>query len=214
MNARTLIALLLAATAAGCAVENNYSVVISSVCYPPTPTTSGCSYPATCSATLVGNPWVDTTYALTGGTLYLPFQIDNQRPDNAAGREGGVNTADARVTGFKLKYFSNVVAIPALSVDWTTLTVPSIGSAVTLIPVVPLAVAAQLAASPGLRTDIRVEIRATGTYNDGQKFESGPFSMVVDVLNGVGSGVFCPTTTPTLVGVCPQAGQTAVPLCQ
>ena len=83
MNARTLIALLLAAAATGC-VDNNASVRISAACFPPTPNDDGsCSYPSTCDSVMLDNLWVDPSYAPTGGTLVWPFQVDNQRPDNA-----------------------------------------------------------------------------------------------------------------------------------
>jgi len=214
MNARTLIALLLLAAATGC-IDNNASVLISAPCYPPVPNDDGsCSYPATCDTVLMGNLWVDTTFAPTGGTLEWPFQIDNQRPDNGE-REGGVNTATAFITGYDLKYFSSTISVPDTSVIWTTHTVKPGSSQVVSIPVVPPAVAAVLAATPGLLAELRVEVRATGHYADGQDIKTGPFSVVVSVENGRGRGGYCPDpAAPTIIGQCPQPGQTSLTLCQ
>lgn len=213
MNARTLIVLLLAA-ATGC-IDNNASLNISAACFPPTPNTDGsCSYPAACASVMLGNLWVDTTYVPSGGTLVWPFQLDNQRPSNAT-PDGATNTATAYVTGYKLKYYSGTVSIPDLSVIWTTQTVKSGGSRVVAIPVIPPAVATMLSGAAGLVAEVRVEIRATGKYGDGQTFETGPFSVVVNVENGAGAGGSCiDPATPTLIGACPQLGQSAVILCK
>jgi hypothetical protein len=214
MNARTLIALLLAAAAAGC-VDNNGSVRISSACFPPTPNDDGsCSYPAACESVMMGNLWVDTTYVPTGGTLYWPFQADNQRPDNGA-RDGGTNTATAFITGFKISYTSAVVSLPDANLDDTTRTVEAQGSTVLSIPVIPAGIAALLSANPGLLAQVRAEIRAKGHYGDGQDFETGPFSVVVNVENGGWLGVSCPDpAAPNPIGMCPQPGQTGVVLCK
>ena len=215
MNTRTLAALFLfLAVATGC-VDNNASVRLSAACFPPTPNDDGsCSYPATCDSVMMGNLWVDTTYAPTGGTLYWPFQADNQRPDNGD-RSGGTNTATAFVTGFKISYRSTAVSIPAVTVNDTTRTVESAGSAVLSIPVIPPNVATLLAVNPILLAEVLAEIRATGHYADGQSFETGPFTVVVNVTNGNGSGVFCPDpAAPTPIGVCPQPGQSGVQLCK
>ncbi len=213
MNARTLIVLLLAA-ATGC-VDNNASITISAACFPPTPNDDGsCSYPAACDSVMLGNLWVDTTYVPSGGTLVWPFQLDNQRPSNATA-DGSTNTATAYVTGYKFKYSSSTVSIPDASVIWTTQTVQAAGTRVVAIPVIPSAVATLLSGSPGMLAEVSVEIRATGHYGDGQIFETGPFSVVVNVENGAGAGGFCADpATPTLIGACPQLGQTSVVLCK
>lgn len=210
MNARTLIVLLVAA-ATGC-VDNNASVNISAACFPPTPNEDGsCSYPAACASVMLGNLWVDTTYA---DSLVWPFQIDNQRPSNATA-DGATNTATAYVTGYKFKYFSSTVSIPDLSVIWTTQTVKSGGTRVVAIPVIPPALATLLSVPDNRKEEIRVEIRATGKYGDGQTFETGPFSVVVNIENGRGPGGSCADpATPTLIGACPQLGQSAVILCK
>ena len=213
MNARTLAALLLVA-AAGCTVDNNASLRISAACFPPAPSDDGtCSYPATCDSKMLDNLWVDTTYAPTLGTLFWPFQVDNLRPDNGD-RDGGTNTAVAFITGYKISYTSSIVSIPSVTLDYTTQTVEAAGSAVIAIPVIPPSVATSLAVNPLLLADVRAEIRATGHYADGQTFETGPFSVVVVVVNGRGAGGGCTDVTQSVVAACPQLGQSAVPLCK
>jgi hypothetical protein len=216
MNARTLIALLLAASAAGCA-DNNGSVRISQACFPPTPNDDGsCSYPAAaCDSVWMGNPWVNATYGATQGTLEWPLQADNLRPNNAA-REGGVNTATAFITGYKISYASASVSIPDVSFDTSQRTVEAAGSTVLSVQVIPPGVAALLAAIPAATVAlVRAEIRATGHYADATTFETAPFAMVVEVRNNYGAGVGClDPALPNLVGVCPQPGQSAIPLCK
>jgi hypothetical protein len=214
MTTRYLAALLLAAALTGC-VDNNASVLISAPCLPPVPNDDGsCSYPATCDTVLMGNLWVDTAFAPTGGTLEWPFQIDNQRPNNGE-RDGGTNTATAFITGYDLSYFSSTVSIPDASVIWTTHTVQPATSQVVSIPVIPPAVATLLGATPGLLAELRVEVRATGYYADGQSIKTGPFSVVVSVENGRGRGGYCPDpAAPLIIGQCPQPGQTSITLCQ
>jgi hypothetical protein len=214
MNARTLLVLLLA-TATGCLVDDYGTVTITAACFPPAPDTSGtCTYPSSCSATMLGNTWVDATYAPTRGTLVWPFQVDNLRPDNKSA-EGGTTTSTAYVTGYKLSYASSAVSVPDVTLDSTSTTIPPVGNTVMLIQVVPANVATLLAALPAAPPpQVRVDVRVKGHFGDGSSFEAGPFSMVVDVRNGAGAGVACPVATPTLVGVCPQPGQSGVPLCQ
>lgn len=218
MTARTLAALLLLATA-GC-IDNNASVRISAACFPPAPNDDGsCSYPSTCDSVMMGNLWVDTSYGPTGGTLFWPFQADNQRPNNGS-RDGGTNTATAFITGFKFKYTvlqsTPPVSIPEVTLADTTRTVEANGSTVLSIPLIPSSVATMLAAASGtLLAEVRVDVRATGHYGDGQSIETGPFSVVVNVVNGTGSGVACPDpAAPNPIGACPQPGQSSVTLCK
>jgi len=218
MTARTLAALLLLATA-GC-IDNNASVRLTAACFPPSPNDDGsCSYPSTCDSVMMGNLWVDTTYAPTGGTLFWPFQADNLRPDNS-GRDGGTNTATAFITGFKIKYTvlqaTPAISIPDVTLADTTRTVEPIGSTVLSIPVIPSSVATLLSGTGlgSLLAEVRAEIRATGHYADGTSIETGPFSVVVNIQNGSWAPSVCADPTQHIVGYCPQAGQTSVTACK
>jgi hypothetical protein len=213
MNARTLIALLLAAAASGC-VDNNASIRISAGCFPPEPNDDGsCSYPSTCDSVMLDNLWVDPSWAPTGGTLYWPFQADNQRPPNG-NTDGRTNTASAFITGFKIAYFSSSISLPTIEIEDTTRLVEAASSQVLSIPVVPASVATQLIGIPGGLAELRAEIRATGHYGDDQPFETGPFSVVVEVANGSWVGVTCADPAQSVVGYCPQPGQTSISLCK
>jgi hypothetical protein len=213
MNARTLATLLLVA-AAGCSVDNNASVRISAVCYPPTPSETGaCAYSATCDAVWLSNLAVDTTYVPTGGTLYWPLQVDNQRPGNAT-PDGATNTATAFITGYKIVYSSSTVSIPEVTLEDTTRTVPASGSTVLSVPIVPVSVATLLGATAGLLAEVRAEIRATGHYGDGTTFETGPFSVQVNVVNGGWLGATCADPLQHVTGYCPQPGQSSIFACK
>jgi hypothetical protein len=218
MNTRTLLVLLLAA-AAGC-VDNNASVRLSAVCAPPSD--GSCAWGGTCGTVWMSNLWVDAGYSSTpatllDGTLYWPFQADNQRPDNSV-RDGGTNTATAFITGFNIDYSSSSMALPSVKnlLD-TTRTIAPTGSTVLMIPVIPASVSSLLnpIAVGNILTEVRADIRALGHYGDGSTFETGPFSVVVEVINGAGSGVSCSDPTLTnVVSVCPKAGQSNVSFCK
>jgi hypothetical protein len=214
MNARTLATLLLVA-AVGCSVDNSASVRLAAVCFPPEPSETGtCAYSATCAAVWLSNLSVDPTYVPTGGTLYWPLQVDNQRPSNST-PDGATNTATAYITGYKIAYTSTAVSIPKVTVDDTTRTVPSAGSTVVMVPVIPLGVATLLAATPGLLAEVGAEIRATGHYADGTTFETGPFSVQVNVVNGAwGAGATCADPLQHVTGYCPQPGQSSIYACK
>jgi hypothetical protein len=215
MNARTLIALLLAAVAAGCTVDNDASVRFAAACFPPVPNDDGsCSYPSTCDSVMLDNLWVDPSWAPTGGTLVWPFQVDNLRPDNSSLVDGRTNTATAFITGFRIAYASSAVSLPEAIIEYSTRTIEPESSQVLSIPVVPLSVATQLTAIPGGFGTLRAEIRATGHYADGTSIETGPFSVVVVVQNGGWTGGTCTDPTQTVRGYCPQDGQTGLPLCK
>jgi hypothetical protein len=216
MNARNLAPLLLVAALAGC-VDNNASVRLSATCSPPAPAAGVCAYSAKCDTVWMDNLWVDTAYvglhpSPLDGTLYWPFQADNQRADNA-GRDGGTNTATAFITGYKITYFSATISIPKVTIEDSTRAIEPGASAVVSIPVIPGSVATLLGGGP-LTGTVRAEIQATGKFGDGSSFETGPYSVVVDINNGAGVGYACPLATPTLVGVCPKPGQSGVPLCE
>jgi hypothetical protein len=219
MNPRNLAALILVA-AAGCTVDNNASVRISNTCSPPAPSGGACTYSATCDSVWMGSLWVDTSYVgapadPSDGTLDWPFEFQNQRDPNND-RSGGTNTATAFITGYKIHYVVLLgpagTSIPDVRVEDSSRTVEPGTSAVIMIPVIPRNVATLLGVGALLAT-VRAEIRAVGTYADGQEFETGPYSVVVDIVNGRGLYYGCPAATP-LLSLCPKAGQSATPICE
>ncbi len=219
MNVRTIAALLVLA-AAGCTVDNNASVRIANTCAPPAPAGGVCTYSATCDSVWMSNLWVDTSYVSLSpdprdGTLEWPFEFENQREANSD-RAGGTNTATAFVTGYKIHYVTLIgpagTAIPDVKVEDSSRTVEPGGSTVINIPVIPRSVATLLGGG-GLLATVRAEIRAIGAYADGQEFETGPYSVVVDIVNGRGIGYGCPAATPSL-SACPKLGQSAMTTCE
>jgi hypothetical protein len=224
MNVRTLAALLVLA-AAGCTVDNNASVRISNTCAPPAPTKEGCTYSPTCDSVWMSNLWVDTSYVGVpadprDGTLEWPFEFQNLR-DPTSNNDGRTNTATAYITGYKIHYVVLLgpagTTIPDVRVEDSNRTVEQGGTAVITIPVIPRNIATLLGVGALLAT-VRAEIRAVGTYADGQDFETGPYSVVVDVVNGRGVYYGCPATTPPaaplLLSLCPKAGQSAMGTCE
>lgn len=205
MNARTLapLALLLAA---GCGADNFASVQFFQICFPPAPdTTSGnCIYPPKCENSLLGRPIVDVPLAFT---LELPIQLNNQLPNNAdtSGGTGRVNTNDAHVEKYTITYSVPGVALPG-SVSLTNDTVPAAGATVVLVEVLPNTTMTQLSAvAPAVTTTIVAEVVASGRYDNGNTFETGPYKVALDICSGcLGFSVasLC-TGTTTLKGACP-----------
>jgi hypothetical protein len=75
-------------------------------------------------------------------------------------------------------------------------------------------VATLLGATAGLLAEVRAEIRATGHYGDGTTFETGPFSVQVNVVNGGWLGATCADPLQHVTGYCPQPGQSSIFACK
>jgi hypothetical protein len=238
MNARLLL-LLAGATALGGCIDNDASVRLHAMCFPPTPTDAGlCVYPAACDSIELGVLEADVTSLSTDGPLIWPIQVDNQRPSNAD-RSGAVDTAIAWIEGYKIKYTVSAVAapisIPELDVPISRHPVLPVGTTVVIAPIVPAVLGAQLAGVlPATGADLKAELRAYGHYGDGSSFETGSFQIIAKLLNGVlvapsndlttttSSGEVVHTSSfctlhdpskPVYVGSCPQPLQTSVVNC-
>lgn len=219
MIRRTLVPLLAAAAlvagAGGCGRDNRGSVAFKSLCFPPTPdtTTGACPLQATCTAVLAnGALWVDL--ATSGNTLEYPIQIDNERPDNTDVSSGRTNSNYALIERFDLKYQAKGFTLPAASSS-QTVNVPSAGSTVAEVELIPATAGAALAAAlPAGPTDLTIEVTAHGRYGDDTQFDTAPFQVPVSVTQGLIGPITCVDTTKKLIGVCPQQGQTAVASCQ
>ncbi len=180
MNARTLapLALLLAA---GCGVDNSASVQFFEICYPPAPTDGVCIYPATCTNTLLGRPLVDVGAAFTFETT---IQLRNQLPSHADPSTGRVNTSDAHIEKYTVTYGVPGSALPG-SASLANDTVPAAGNTVVLVEVLPNVTVTQLAAvAPAEPTTIVAEVVASGRYDSGDTFETGPYKIALDICSG------------------------------
>jgi hypothetical protein len=206
MNARHLAALALLLAVTGC-VDNSASVRLFGLCFPPTPSESGaCSFPAKCDALMIGALEFDPANASPAGALIWPVQVDNQRDPTTDASAGRSDTATAWVTGYEITYQGALSGSRSVAAPEASPVLPN-GNTVVLVPIIPPGVGAAVPAG-GV---VGAEIKAKGHYGDGSFFETG--ALPVQATAGVVT-YGCPATTPTLVGVCPQAGQTAVPLCK
>lgn len=215
MTRRLLIPALacLVAGLAGCSRTSRDSVVLSALCFPPTPDTNGlCAFSSgTCSQVLAnGHLFVDLAVS-PGGTLEYPIQIDNLRVDNSDTSTGRTNSNTAFVEQFDMRYVSTGLSIPAASVN-AAHTVPTSGSTVAVVTLIPSSVAAALApALPAGGAEALIEVKARGHYADGSDFDTAEFPVPVTITLGdpaVAAIFSCPTGTTS--HSCPQIGQTAV----
>ena len=223
MNAR-LLALVAAAGLAGCTVDNDASVRVYGMCFPPEPTDTGlCAYDPTCGTLWLGSVVADVASSSAYGPLVWPMQVDNLRPSNAD-RAGGVETAIAWIEGYKVSYstwgLSAVPTIPSADVAISRHPVQPEGSTVVIVPVVPAAVGTVLYDAMGDLDilDFKATIRAYGHYADGSRFETGEFQVVGKLTkNAIPAPTSANTcfdpTKPVYVGTCPQPLQSGVFRC-
>jgi hypothetical protein len=193
MNARTLapLALLLAA---GCGADNFASVEFFAPCSWPAPsTTGGCTFAATCDTVMLDTPLVDVEGALS---FLLPIEMINQLTSNADPTTGRANTNDAHITQYTMTYSVPGAALPG-SVALVTHTVPTAGTAVVIVEVLPSTTVQQLSAiAPAVPMTIVAEVVASGRYDNGNSFTTGPYKVAVSVCSGCLTGlgtVSCPT---------------------
>jgi hypothetical protein len=188
MNIRTLAAAVLALGLSACAAEFN-GVGIYAICAPPDPdaTTGSCLYPATCDATFAGTPVLDVTTAQLD--FRLPFQVDNQLPDNSNAADGRINTNDAFIQSFEMTYAGATLE------PWTVaqaLTVPAAGSSGALLRLIPVAYFPSLV-PPGVgRLSIVVNVRGRGILTSQDSFTTAWFQVPVEVCAGCLALSVCP----------------------
>lgn len=223
MNLRALALLAaLAAAGSGC-IANDASVRLYGLCFPPTPTAGGlCAYPAACASLVLGRLEADVASEAVDGPLIWPLQVNNARPSNSD-RSGGTETAWAVVKGFKITISTATASLPVLDVPISSHPInPGGGTAVLLVPLIPRAAATTLsgAISGTDILDVTIEIKAYGSYGDGQHFETGDFKVEASLNDGgfpdpaVTPGIACgDPANPTYLGSCPQARQSSVVAC-
>jgi hypothetical protein len=216
MKIRTLSAAALALGLSACAAQSS-AVSIYALCVPPAPdaTTGGCLYTATCSATLAGTPELDGRTAKD--TFRLPVQINNLLTDNSSKPDGRVNTNDAFIQSLEITYSGGNYVAP-----WNPLvaiTVPTAGSAGTLLPLIRVQdFPALMPSTPAGTAHIVVNVRAHGVLASQDAFTTAWFAIPVDVCdNCLSVGITC--TAPAVPAYCPSSatngppGQTAFAAC-
>jgi hypothetical protein len=215
MNRRSFprVLALAVAVASGCSVDHRGAVALTRLCFPPTPGADGsCTLAATCDQVLAsGRLFVDL--ATSGGTLLYPIQIDNQRLATSDSETGRVDTAQAFVERFEMRYEMQGLSFPNAFAN-QAVSVPTGGSTVAMVRLIPPgAFVPTSGAVPAGPTSAIIHVKAHGTYGDNQSFETAEYSVPVDVSVGVVGGFGCPAGQ-SLAAVCPQDGQTASVLCQ
>ena len=214
MKTRILPLAALAAALAGCVQENEASIQFYAVCYPPEPdaTTGACVYPESCEAVALGTFWADVSAVSAVAGAVAPVEIRNQLFSNADDSVGRVNTNIAYIEQFRLEFvLPGGAMLPEEWVD-ANVTVPTSGSTVALVPVLPAYTASVIGALIGTGSaHLVVNVRAAGVYADERTFETGPFKVPVDVCNGCYTAPGCGLTA---LFACPQEGQYAFYACQ
>jgi hypothetical protein len=216
MKIRNLAAAAIALGLSACAAQSS-AVSIYAICAPPAPdtTSGGCLYPATCDATLASTPKLDATTAALD--FRLPVQINNLLTDNANQAEGRVNSNDAFIQSLEITYSGGNYVEP-----WNpsvAITVPTAGSAGTLLPLIRVQDFPALApSSPAGTAHIIVNVRAHGILSSQDSFTTAWFAIPVDVCIGcLSGGIAC--TSPSYPAYCPSSatfgppGQTANAAC-
>jgi hypothetical protein len=212
MTRKILLPWLLGLAALGGCAESSSTVELTQLCFPP----ADCTFQATCTQIWMGGR-LDVDLVSTGGTLYFPIQIENRRLKPTA--TGAVDVSSAVIEEYRLTYSSAGVTIPG-TVSRQTNTVPSEGSTVAMVALIPPAQgAALIGLLPPTSTEVLVHVKAAGHFADGTSFVSREYQVPVDVSHVGGFGHVCvdtSTTPPTLTppkSVCPQDGQSGTPNC-
>jgi hypothetical protein len=224
MNARLVTALSLAAVAAAGCVDNDASVHLFALCSAPEPgENGGCIYPAACDAILLGPLAVDIFNPDSGGSLYWPVQVNNQMEPNNDASAGRLDTHTAWIESYVISYRSTTASIPDIEVGISSHPVEPGGSTVVIVPVVPPSVVPQLRLQVTGTADLTAEVNAKGRLADGTTFETGPFTVAVNIFpNAIPTPTDAdcralsgdPASTAVYVASCPQPGQTSVIKCK
>lgn len=215
MKTRTLAATIAALGLSACSAEFS-PIAIQSICAPPAPDSAsgGCLYPATCDAAFAGNAVLDVTTAQFD--FRLPFQINNALTDNSSELGRRINTNDAFITSFEMTY-------PGSGLEpWTvaqSVTVPTAGSAGTVLRLIPFAYFASLVPSGASTVSLNVSVRARGNLASQDSFTTAWFQVPVTICAGCLDFNVC-GTGKVLVASCPPSavdaispGQSAALLC-
>jgi hypothetical protein len=221
MTRRLLIPALASVVAAmlGCVRSNHGSVQLSDLCTNPTPTTGGCAFSAGTCGQVNAEGFLKADLALTGNTLLYPIQIDNQRPDNSDLTAGRTNTNNAFIERFDMRYTGPGVNLTASFPQ--SATVPSAGSVVVVVALIPSNAGAALASAIGSGpVTVAINVKAHGRYGDDTEFDTAEFSIPATLSQGTAVPFACTGTnagkTPACCpdnGTATKGGQTSACTC-
>jgi hypothetical protein len=210
MNTRALLLALPVLALAACTRDNRGSIELQAICSPPT----SCTFSSACDAQYIGPVIVDATAAAP--ELPLVVQVENQLADNAGKEAGRVNTNDAHIDEISVSYSA---ALPSDTFPANGFVGAGTSSVVAIYVIRPRAgTDAALAAfvAAGSPRTLVANVRLRGYYDDGSRFETGEYSVAINVCSGcVGvpvkkdgtactSNVFCPPGAGFFPQVCVQ----------
>ncbi len=187
------------AAAGGCTADPRQSVQVQQICLP----TTSCTFSSSCDAQYIGYPALDLAGS-PSKTLWLTVQVANQLQNNADLTVGKVNTNDAHIDETDVTYegaltgsesYGSVFVVPAAS---------------TAVVSVQLHMAGAVGGAGAATNEVLANVRLKGSYDDGTRFETGPFPVTVKVCS---SG--CGATSASMgctKGVCPPDSDGQLPL--
>lgn len=203
------LALLLPLLALAACRDNGASVQIQQICAP----TKTCSFTGKCDAQALGNPVWDPTVT---EYVTLILQVSNLLPDNSNKEAGKLNTNDAHVDSATIDYGG---AMGGTGSTTATGDIPANGTSVVWVDVVPVASSGPITASTSIPAfpayaGLTAKIRLRGYLDDGTRFETAQFPVVIQVSTGTSThpDAYVPSPTNTTVGLqctlaCPHVGQ-------
>lgn len=227
MKTRALTVLLLALVATGCR-ENLGSVAPFGVCGFPDDA-EACEMEPTCARYLADRPGVFLIDSLGfDNELLLWIQWNNQMPDNSDATTGRTNTNTFYIEEYEIAFTTTArtaadavpplaaITIPTVTVPALAPPVPTEGSTVSQVSVIPVEIGQYLQAllpdsGPAI---VIAEVKAIGRLGDDSRFESGTIKIPVEVYNAQFPGWGCPKDGEFVTAICPNDGQTASVACE
>lgn len=203
------LALLLPLLAVAACRDNSASVQIQEICAP----TKSCTFSGKCDAQALGNPVWDPTVT---NYVTLILQVENQLPNNAVKESGKLNTNDAHIDAATVAYAG---AMGGEVSTTATGDIPAAGISVVWVDVVPASASGAITGSTAIPpfpayAALTAKLRLRGYYDDGTRFETAEFPVVIQVSTGTSTrpDAFVPSPTNTTTGLqctvaCPHVGQ-------
>jgi hypothetical protein len=176
-----------------CAQPGVGTVLVRGVCGP----TTSCKFTGKCDAYVVVNPTIDSSVT---NYLELFLEVANQLPDNGDQNNGRLNTNAATIEGANIEFGGALAGKVSVPVSGA---IPSEGTSVVGVQVIPGAVGAALPGVPPAYPDlatVTARVRLHGHFADGSWFETSDFNVQIEVTTGAPQTATCATA-------CPQAGQ-------
>jgi hypothetical protein len=190
-----------AAGAGGCTVDPRASIQLQTICAP----TDACTFKDTCDAQYIGYPTMDLGNS-PSDTLWLFLQVANQSPNNADPGTNRVNTADAHIDETDVTYEG---ALNGSETYGSVFTVPAGGHSVISVQ---LHLGGATGGAGAAANEVLANVRVKGSYDDGTRFESGPFPITVRVCSAGCGATSASLGCDPAKGACPPRSDGQLPL--